>query len=324
MSKWGIVLANADNAADLDRVDALGCTWYVALHYQLADLVALCRRRPGSRGVVRYFRRDLLSLPPETVALSVNLTWRQMQAAGLTDLIPGNEFNNQTEGRVYSPADAAARLRLLLAAIRTACPGARLHLPAFSPPLDGASYYLACQDAGTFDLVDVVDVHAYGDSDDALAWVDLVTEIAREKPVAVTEYNFGAGRRVDPWWYAEDALRFFAGLERRPQVEAGAVFIWHWQDPDAELATTLDVRGQPIEQAIKDAVKQEVGMSLQTEYPQAYEEWVRAGGIENNLRKHLLGIGILKPTAADLKLLASECESAVKQLEAAIANFPFA
>lgn len=252
---YGLGLANASNAADLERIDALGCDWFLALQDQLADLAALLQRRPGTRGILRWHGRDLLSRPAVDVAREVAEVWPRARAAGIIDLIVGNEYNNPIEGRVYLPTETAARLATLLRAVRGVCPDARLHLPAFSPPLDGALYYLACRDAGVHELVDVVDAHCYGDSYDALNWLDIVLGMFPGMACTVTEYNYGAGRAVNPDWYAIDALAFFAGVEARDRVESACFFIWHWENPDSQLQTTVDVRGQPIEAAIRTARK---------------------------------------------------------------------
>ena len=65
-------------------------------------------------------------------------------------------------------------------------------------------------------------------------------------------------------------------------------------------------------------------MTLAEQYPNEYQAWVAAGGIENNFRKHLLGIGSIKPTPDDLKMLARECRASVDQLVNALNAYPFA
>ena len=258
MNVWGIHLANGSNEADLPAINALGCDWYVALHGQLDDLVALLRMRPGTKGIVRLFWRDMLKATPQRLAAECAILWTQMQAAGITDLILGNELNNAVEGEVFLAAETALRLKMRAEAVRSACPGIRLHMPAFSPPLAGLVCYEACRTHHTDDAFDVVDIHAYHptNADTALAWVDKIAAIFPDKPCAVTEYNFGAGNSVDQYHYAQEAVKFFKGIEvRRQRVECANVFIWRWYNPDSSLKTTVNVKGQPIEQLLGQATK---------------------------------------------------------------------
>ena len=67
----------------------------------------------------------------------------------------------------------------------------------------------------------------------------------------------------------------------------------------------------------------EGGTMLKDQYPDLYAQWEAAGGVENNLRAHLLGIGVLKATPADLKFLADEADASITQLRAALKAFPF-
>lgn len=60
-----------------------------------------------------------------------------------------------------------------------------------------------------------------------------------------------------------------------------------------------------------------------TEYPEVYQQWVEAGGIRNNFAKHLLGLGVLTPTAEDMLLLINENLASASQLHHAGRNFPF-
>lgn len=75
------------------------------------------------------------------------------------------------------------------------------------------------------------------------------------------------------------------------------------------------------------AVNQQGGqapMALRDQYPQAFAEWEAAGGIENNFRAHLIGIGAIQPTKDDLQTLASNAESSIQQLKNAVNKLPFA
>ena len=50
-------------------------------------------------------------------------------------------------------------------------------------------------------------------------------------------------------------------------------------------------------------------------FPQAYHEWVVAGGIENNFRAHALAIGLCKLTLADLKFMEQHTGTANRQFD---------
>ncbi len=83
----------------------------------------------------------------------------------------------------------------------------------------------------------------------------------------------------------------------------------------------FEVAGVPeIESLMQEVVKV---ASLQEQFAAEYQAWVAAGGITNNFRKHLIGIGRIQPTADDLRMLAAECGASVAQMQAAIARFPF-
>jgi uncharacterized protein Yka (UPF0111/DUF47 family) len=64
-------------------------------------------------------------------------------------------------------------------------------------------------------------------------------------------------------------------------------------------------------------------MALAATYPALYQEWVAAGGIENNFRSHLLALGILPATRADLLDQVKELRSKVDQVEGLAAKLPF-
>ncbi len=52
-------------------------------------------------------------------------------------------------------------------------------------------------------------------------------------------------------------------------------------------------------------------------YPGVFSRWVSEGGIANNLRKHLLGIGVLPASAGDIDFLRSELKASQDQLAGA-------
>ena len=49
-------------------------------------------------------------------------------------------------------------------------------------------------------------------------------------------------------------------------------------------------------------------------YPQAYQEWVASDGIENNLRAHLIALGVLPATPDSLDFMSARVEEAKRQL----------
>jgi hypothetical protein len=55
--------------------------------------------------------------------------------------------------------------------------------------------------------------------------------------------------------------------------------------------------------------------TLQAEYKTAYDEWVAAGGIDNNFRAHLLAIGSIPATQADLKFMCAHLATAQQQYQ---------
>lgn len=65
------------------------------------------------------------------------------------------------------------------------------------------------------------------------------------------------------------------------------------------------------------------GNVLKEQYVDLFAQWDAAGGVENNFRKHLLGIGAIQPTAGDLQFLAREAEAGLSQLKGALASYPF-
>jgi len=50
-------------------------------------------------------------------------------------------------------------------------------------------------------------------------------------------------------------------------------------------------------------------------FPQAYEEWFMAGGVENNFRAHALAIGLCNPTHADIAFMDVHARTAARQFD---------
>jgi hypothetical protein len=162
-------------------------------------------------------------------------------------------------------------------------------------------------------------IHAYWQSsiEEALTWVARFAEGERH----VTEYNRVGGPDVPEY------VAFLQGCAALG-VHSASYFIlsgtddwqryWLSSSQLAELARpggALDTPG-----GMTDMPE---SMPLAEQFPQQYAEWVAAGGVENNLRKHLLGIGLLAPSAADLRFLADEAGASLKQLQEALRAYPF-
>lgn len=199
--------------------------------------------------------------------------------------------------------------------------------PAMSPGVPGAERWIeataASAEAAGFDGMDG---HVYGSPEECRQQLILLRSVwPAFRRLMVTEHNFGGGRRYDLNQYAADLPRVL-DLCAEFRVEAMFVFIWRWAHPDMYLPTTLDVKGTVVEKAIMSMAKsvawpvEATPMSLKDQFPAQFMEWEAAGGIENNFRKHLLGIKALPATMADIALLAGEMRADVDQLQNVIAS----
>lgn len=311
MNLFGVHLANGEQ--DIARVIRLGCHHHLALQYQDGAL-SCCPGRKYLR--LWHFAHE----PVEDIARDAK-RW----GAVFPDVFPWNEAN------LESPQLSYAEIGAKFLAYHRAISGSGLisHWPALSP----AFRYRECigewREAAM--AADVVDLHCYGTAAQMLEIVDWYRQQFPNKELLISEYNAGAGNWFDQEWWAREALVFMTALLDRPEVIAAIGFIWQWHRPDMALPTTVDWIGQPIEAAVRAAQKpdrrtQQQGgniMGLIEQYKAIYEEWVAVGGAENNFRKHLLGIGVLQPTADDLKFLAAEAAGSVAQLKGALDKYPF-
>lgn len=62
----------------------------------------------------------------------------------------------------------------------------------------------------------------------------------------------------------------------------------------------------------------EDNMGLRDQYPNEFKAWEAAGGVDHHFKAHLLGTGTLKPTAADLRMLAGNAKATASQIEAVV------
>lgn len=274
-NKLGIHLANGPNP--LSRIKQLGARSYLALHHQLGDLKQLANSDPSLYCVVRYYSSSLFT-DEGLERTIVDLGW-------IRDLVPGNELNLpwETGGIPYSALAVADRLGTCLSRIREQFPHVRVHLPAFSPSGSYLDYYKACQSFISPALFDVVDVHTYGNIDELVKPYEAVHSLFPSKPLLISEFNFGAGRRVDlPTWTQRHMLPFLLGLPS--YVEAAIWFVWRWDRPDPHVGNSLDLEGSWLESWLKN--NEETSMNL-------YQLWLKEGGSgqRDAFVSHLRAIG---------------------------------
>lgn len=121
--------------------------------------------------------------------------------------------------------------------------------------------------------------------------------------------------------YVTELLAFDHELAADPYVWGAAVFSagtrdGEWKQFDTDGLNLSVLYSYPQDPGGED-------MALKDQYPAEFAAWEAAGGVENNLRKHLLATGTLKAKAADLRFLADEAAGADKQLQLALAGYPF-
>ncbi len=94
----------------------------------------------------------------------------------------------------------------------------------------------------------------------------------------------------------------------------GSMVAWRQDGTEAIYAAATAAERPPEEKPV----------TLAEQYPTQYQQWVAAGGVTNNFRAHLLGIGVISPTKADVPILAGQVKAATDQLTNVVARLPFA
>ncbi|GEM_PF-6578735 len=229
----------------------------------------------------------------------------------------GNEPNHPIEEWSGTPEDYAEWYYR----VKAYCPDVQLYWAAPSPGLPyWEEWYTGADNA------DGLTVHAYGSYAEMRAVVEYVLGRFPGKPVWISEVNFGPGpgRVIDRNAWAHDHLQpFLDWCATKPQIEAVSYFAYVWPNPDLASPTPVDGQGTQIEFVLR-TWKQEEPMGLPEQYPELYQQWVAAGGIENNLRSHLLALGVLPPTKDDVRLLGEELKVKVNQLANVVNSLPLA
>jgi hypothetical protein len=220
-------------------------------------------------------------------------------------------MNLECEGGYEDWDRMAAWLKAFEAEYHRLRPFDMLHLPALSPNAGAWDGYGKLLGAGPGESYDVIDMHVYTMD---LGLLQAVYTAAGACIIAVTEYNqVGPNAFMSSLpTYVESASWFIlSGMDDQRQY-------WLIENPQAyeEIKSWPRFGNVP-------RPPQEEEVSLVEQYPAQYSEWVNAGGVENNFRKHLLGIGSIPVTLADCQFLASEAVASTRQTEAAIKAVPF-
>ncbi len=187
--------------------------------------------------------------------------------------------------------------------------------------------------------LDAISLHAYWGNQGLTQWHALryrsYWRPGIDPPVLITECGRDAIEGGNGGWrkdnisgegYTAELARFESELERDGVV--GVVFTGGPTDDWAAFSTDgLDTSrfSGPARLAVPAPIPpdpEDVNMALKDQYPQVYAAWVAAGGVDHAFLAHLLGLGAIKPTADDVRRLASNNEAAAKQLRAVLDRYP--
>lgn len=246
MNLYGINLANGPQ--DIARVISCGFDHYLGHEFETHYLLQC----PGRR----YLRLD------ERGKIDINAVAEKCLRSPVKDLIPWNEFNLPQER--HFPAEwLGDRTRMasvyqavsadFLALREAVGDKVALHFPAWTPFHFHKELALYWREAA--EVSDVIDVHAYGTSQEILDEVDWYLNEFPHKELLLSEYNFGPNRLVDEEAYARDVIVLHEALLERPRVVGACGFIWRWYNPDTSLRTTLDWQDRPVERVVKGVTK---------------------------------------------------------------------
>ncbi|GEM_PF-3829778 len=92
---------------------------------------------------------------------------------------------------------------------------------------------------------------------------------------------------------------------------------------DAEVVAILRIAAQAWWKRGQGKKEEKKVATLAEQFSDLYQQWVEAGGIDANFRKHLLGSRVIKATPDDLKMLAAESIASATQLKNALVDYPF-
>lgn len=90
------------------------------------------------------------------------------------------------------------------------------------------------------------------------------------------------------------------------------------------VLAAANAEGQPDSGVVETPQQQEdTTVNIEEQYPQQFAEWKAAGGVANNFRAHLIGIGAIQPTKEDVATLIGNARSSLNQVENAVRALPF-
>lgn len=325
MTEKGLVATNKVGwASDLvPHLKRLGVKRIQALIFdtpeeQVPDLLAAQAAVPGLGIVARIHAENIVTFNPEEWAEECVRRVLVLVRAGVNIIavIPCNEPNIEAPEELredwdyqvdwYTRFSREWHLLTLGRGDSSSHLAVDLDLPALSPTGNWLAGLDAYEHADLHDLFDRFDAHCYPGSETAYRQV-----MARfpDRPVSVTEFN-----GIDP-------ASFLAGLPE--DVEDAYWFIWRWENPP-EGSPDVDLAGSEYEQSfsLADNIPDEGGtMDLEELFPDLFNAWVEAGGIHNNFRKHLLGVGAVPAVREDLDFLVDEAASGLAQLRGTLDAF---
>ena len=223
----------------------------------------------------------------------------------------------------------------LIEGFRKAVPDRLWGFPGLAVMQNDTQWLLACNEAVR--AADWLGMHVYwqhGNVQDP-AWGQryrLLAPLApSETPILITEYGDSTPGRsavAKAEWYKVWLLELQL-VAKLLGIEAAFAFIASSPDPQwrefeiTEEAAALLELPDTEEPEEEEREEETLEQDLMDQYREQYETWVYAGGIENNFRAHLLGQGLLKPTADDLRMLIGDIRSSLGQLEQALDTLPF-
>lgn len=348
-SKYGIHTANG---GDTLVEDAL---YLNVSHVTLLDLQAQCAKalHDAIDGYLhlRFYLTNWYTVDP--VYWARKCASRATQDRGGWTLLslprvifsPSNEMNLPFEGGGWTEEWYIEINRWLLAWVRefrrlTGCSKERLMWSSLAPGHEEDVYgYDLCQESlAEFGMLGA---HIYWFSRDQVSseyygrrYLSIHEDVPN-LPLFIAEAgNFAITRDTT----IQEFLEWFEELYNYPWVIGATPFIR--SDPTGAHQSNDWSRNQNLVQTIHALVKKpteiftneegskgDVTMPddrpLSEQFPDEYDAWVNAGGIENNFRAHLLGTGVIDPSADDLRMLTSNAKSAAEQAQNAVANYPF-